>query len=499
MNNQNLDLKNEDFKRLLNKSRDLVLEQFQDLDVRKAYHAYSQKEVEEWFDEALPKEGMDQFELLDEVEQKVLNTATGNLGPHMYAYVMAGGTQISIIGEQLANTINQNTGKWHLAPAINEMEKRVIQWGAEMIGYPENAGGVLVSGGSAANLAGLTVARNIFFEQLEVRKKGLFGQKPFIVYASTEVHGCVDKSIELLGIGINNLRKVATHPDFTIDLNALEKQIQQDLTLGYQPFCIIGNAGTVNTGAIDDLEALANLSKKYQLWFHIDGAYGGLAASLTSLKEKYKGLEKADSVAVDFHKWLYQPFEAGCILVKNWELLRSTYFKKADYLDTALEGDKGRLDFNEHYFQLSRNAKSLKIWMSFKAYGLNRIKAMIQKDIDLAKYLADQVERAPDFELKARSDLAIACFRYIGTLKTESEIVLINERLISALEKDGRVFITGTKLHNEFVLRACLINHRKQPSSIDYLLNVIREVAQTELMNTPNFNKLIPINTEKNR
>lgn len=479
MKNNSLDLDPKDFAHLLDQSAKLVLEQFEQLDTTKAYHYHEQEEVASWFDEALPQEGMDTEALLDEVREKVMNTATGNLGPNMYAYVMAGGTQVSIVAEQLAATINQNVTKWHLAPAISEIEKRVIKWSAEMMGLKELSGGVLVSGGSAANLTGLTVARNIAFEQMDIRKKGLFGLAPFTVYASKEVHGCVDKSLDLLGIGTDQLRKIKTLPDFTIDLQALEEQILADQANGFHPFCVIGNAGTVNTGAIDDLEALADLAEKHGLWFHIDGAYGGLAASLSSLQVAYKGLERADSIAIDFHKWLYQPFEAGCTLVKNWDTLRRTYFKKADYLDTALEEGTGRLEFNEHTFQLSRNAKALKVWMSVKAYGLRRIKEMIQKDIDLAHYLADEVVQAPDFELKARSELAVTCFRYTGTYTSEAEIIDINSRLISALEKDGRVFITGTRLNDEFVLRACLINHRKQKDSIDYLLNVIRETAKT--------------------
>ena len=438
MANETLDLPQEEFKELLDKSTELVLNQFSNLDKQKAYHFNPQKDVESWFNEELPQEGMDSLELLDEVQNKVLNTSTGNLGPHMYAYVMAGGTQMSIVAEKLATTINQNVGKWHLGPAINEIEKRIVQWIAQMMGIGNSVGGVLVSGGSAANLAGLTVARNIFFEKKAIRKKGLFGQKPFIVYASKEVHGCVDKSLEVLGIGTNNLRKVDTLSDFTINSSTLEVQIKQDIAAGYQPFCIVGNAGTVNTGAIDDLEALAELAKKYSLWFHVDGAYGGLAASLDSIQHKYKGMDKADSIAVDAHKWLYQPFEAGCLLVKDWDTLRRAYFKKADYLDTNLEQDKGRLDFNEHYFQLSRNAKALKIWMSFKAYGLSNIKKMIQKDIDLTKYLAEQVKQSSDFELKSVSELAVVCFRYKGNMDSESEIVAINEQLIPGVRKNAQ-------------------------------------------------------------
>ena len=475
--NNTLDLSASDFHSLLQKGNELVLERFEQMDASKAYHYFSQQEIESWFDEALPEEGMDQEEVLDMVNDRVLKTATGNLGPHMYAYVMAGGTQMSIVAEQLAATINQNVGKWHLGPAINEIEKRIVQWGAQMIGYSENVGGVLVSGGSSANLAGLTVARNIFFEDQNIREVGLFGLKPFTVYASKEVHGCVDKSLDLLGIGLNQLRKIEVNADFTIDLNALRSQIETDIKQGYTPFCLIGNAGTVNTGAIDDLAALGHLAKEYSMWYHVDGAYGGLAAMLPSLKAKYQGLEMADSVAVDFHKWLYQPFEAGCVMVKNWQILKRAYFKKADYLDTSLEG-VGRLDFNEHYFQLSRNAKALKIWMSVKAYGMTRIRKMIQKDIDLTHYLAEQIESSPDFEIKSRSNLAVACFRYVGDIEEEQEIARINQELIPVLERDGRVFVTGTRLNGEFVLRACIINHRKQESDIDFLLKVIRELAQ---------------------
>ncbi len=474
--NDSLDLSREAFSDLLNKSSELILQKFSNLEEQKAYHYYPQKEIESWLDEPLPTDGMDDMELLQFVKEKVLDTATNNLGPYLYAYVHAGGTQMSIVADQLASTINQNTGKWHLSPVLSEMEKRVIQWAGQMIHYSSDPGGVLVSGGSAANLTGLTVARNIFFEKEEVRKKGLFGLKPFTAYASSEVHSCVDKSLDELGIGTDHLRKIAVNSDYTINIEALEEAIKSDIENGFTPFCIIGNAGTVNTGAIDDLEALAGLAKKYQLWFHIDGAYGGIAGSLDSIKRHYKGMELADSVAIDFHKWLYQPFEAGCLLVKDWEVLRRTYFKKASYLNDTIEAT-GRLDFNEHYFQLSRSGKALKIWMSIKSYGIDRIKQMIQKDIDLTRYLAKLIVASEDFELKSKSELSVVCFRYIKDLDSEDEINRFNKRLIPALEKDGRVFITGTTLNNQFVIRACLINHRMNEGTVEYLVKVIRDVA----------------------
>jgi len=361
---KNLDLSPEKFSQLLSEAGDLVKQQYQTMQERPAYQMFEPKEVASWFAEDLPEQGMSFSDLLKFADEKVLQTATNNLGPHMYGYVMAGGTQISSIAELLSTTVNQNMGKWHLGAAMNEIEQRVIQWAADFIAYraspSEEIAGTLVSGGSAANLTGLTVARNIYFEQNNVREKGLFNQKPFIVYGSSETHGCVDKSVELLGIGSDNYQKIDCNDDYTINLKALTAQIEKDKQAGLQPFCVIGNAGTVNTGAIDDLDALADIAQKYGLWFHVDGAYGGLVACLESHKQFYKGMERADSVAVDFHKWLYQPFEAGCCLVKNWDQLKRTYYKRASYLAMDVNDD-GRLDLNDHHFQLSRNTKAFVI------------------------------------------------------------------------------------------------------------------------------------------
>ncbi len=481
-----LDFTQKEFSKLLDVACELVEKQYSEMYKRPAYRPFTPTEVRSWFDEALPEEGMAVDALLKEADEKVLQTATMNLGPHMYGYVMAGGTQISSVAELLANTVNQNMGKWHLGPAMNEIEQRVIQWGADFIEYrreidgvPEQIGGTLVSGGSAANLTGLTVARNVFFEKYKIRETGLFGQKPFIVYGSNETHGCVDKSLELLGIGTNNYRKIQCNADYTIDLNALKSQIEQDKKDGLQPFCVIGNAGTVNTGAIDDLDILADIAQEHGLWFHVDGAYGGLVASLDSHKHFYKGMERADSVAVDFHKWLYQPFEVGCCLVKNWELLKKTYYKRASYLAMDAKDD-GRLDLNGHHFQLSRNAKAFKVWMSFKAYGAQAFRDMIQKDIDLTKYLARLVDDAKDFTLFNEPDLSAVCFQYIGDgTKSDEELNRLNQKIIHALENDGRVFIPGSQLLGQTVIRACLINHRKQQEHVDFLVKVIRDVAES--------------------
>ena len=472
-----LDFDNNIFKSLLDKSTDLIIKEYGALDNQIGYHDISQKEVESWFNEKVPTNGMPADEVLKIVKEKIYDTATGNLGPNMYAYVMSGGNQISIIADKLSSAINQNVTKWHLAPAITEIDKRVIEWASEIIGFGDKVGGFIGSSGSSANLDGLTVARNIFFEKQNIRANGLFGFKPFRVYCSDETHSSIDKSIQLLGIGTNNLKKIKTNEDFTINITALKKQIVVDISNGFLPFCIIGNAGTVNTGAIDDLEKLSKIAKENKMWFHIDGCYGGLASSLDSKKNLYKGIDLADSLALDFHKWLYQPFEVGCLLVKNWDIMERSYFQKASYLDKSLEKENNRLDLNEHHFLLSRNAKSLKVWMTLKVYGLKRLKEMIQKDIDLTEFLKNEIEKSKDFELVSDSPLAICCFRFNGGLNNEDEILKLNKKLIPALESDGRIFITGTKLKGKLVLRACLNNHRKNIESTKYLIQTIREVG----------------------
>lgn len=474
-----LDLPLGDFAALLEQASALVINRYREMPTAPAYAGHSFPEVAAWFDEPLPEQGQDIAALLNRVKTQILDTATNNLGPHMFAYVMAGGTQVSVLAELLTAAINQNVGKWHLAPGMSALEQRVVQWGAEFIGYaPSDAespvGGILVSGGSAANLMGLTVGRNLFLHGENVRQHGLFGRAPMIVYASTEVHSCVDKSIETLGIGTNNLRKIPVDSDFRIQVPALRAQIAADLAAGFTPFCIVGNAGTVNTGAIDPLDVLADIAAENDMWFHVDGAYGGLAAALPELRPQFAGLDRADSVAVDFHKWLYQPFEAGCTLVRNWAQLKSAWYKRADYL--AMDArDDGRLDFNEHGFQLSRSAKALKVWMSYQAYGATRLREGIRNDIANTAYLAAQVTAAPDFELVQDGPLSAVCFRFLGDGSADAEA--LNRALIPALEADGRVFIAGSMIHGQSVIRACLINHRMQRENVDFLLRVIREVG----------------------
>ena len=483
-----LDRPLDEFQRDLVQCVELIIERYRTMHDANTHPGVDEAVVKSWFDEALPDAGMPVSELLADVDKTVIAHPTMNIGARMFAYVMSGGTQVSVLAELLASALDQNVAKWHLAPSMTEIERRVIAWTAEFLGFNSDPGGALVSGGSAANLTGLTVARNLFAERAGVREQGLFGMAPLVTYASTQTHASVEKSVELLGLGSANLRKVPTHDDFTIDVAALRQRITADRDGGLTPFCIVANAGTVNTGAIDPMDQLADVAQEFGLWLHVDAAYGGFAAALESKRMCYAGLERADSIALDYHKWLYQPFEVGCTLVRNWQALERTFNKSAEYLDYGAH--EARFDFSKHHFALSRNAKAFKVWMTFKTYGAQQLRAMIAKDIDNAAYLADCVEQAEDFELVEHGPLAIICFRYRGEIDSihvdiadieheRAQLNTLNARLLDALELDGRIFITGTLLRGKHVIRACIINHRTGRADVDFLLATIRSVART--------------------
>jgi aromatic-L-amino-acid/L-tryptophan decarboxylase len=482
MKPRGLDLDLPEFDRLLGRAKDLIIERYANMEEAHAFSGWTPTEVRERFAEELPAGPTAMDALLDRVKADILDTATLNIGPNMYAYVMTCGTQVSVLAEMLAAAINQNGAKWHLGPALSEVEQRVIQWGGEFIGFSDQAGGSLVSGGSAANLTCLTVARSQVLGE-DIAARGMFGLPPVTLYTSTEAHGCLEKCVEQMGMGTNNLRRIPVDHKFHIRTDLLADRIRDDLQAGLKPMCIIGSAGTVNTGAVDPLDELAEIASQYGLWLHIDGAYGGMAAALESQKDVFKGLGRADSIALDFHKWLYQPYEAGCALFKGWDASRKTFHHQAAYLSTDLTGDQ-RVDLPDLSFQLSRNFKALKIWMTFKAFGTERLRQEIEADLGKARYLAQVIRAATDFELVNEPELSIVCFRYLGTNRGNVERVdRLNHAIIPALEKDGRVFITGTKIRGIPVIRACFVNHRQNNGDIDRLIAVIREVGEQTALN----------------
>jgi len=381
----------------------------------------------------------------------------------------------------LASALNLICAKWHFSPAASEVERRVIKWIAQFIGYAPEAGGCLLSGGSTGNLVGLAVARKQK-AQFDAASLGMQGGPPVTVYVSQEGHASLEKSMVLMGMGRNQLRKIAVLDDFTIDLEALEKQVTLDQKNGYRPICVVGNAGTTNTGAVDPLDALAKFCRNRRLWLHVDGAYGGLAAGTLAAGRLLAGLDQADSLVVNPHKWLYVPVEAACILVREPGVLRDTFEIAADYLreESDATGD-GPLDFKDYGPQLSRSFRALKVWMTFKAYGARKLRAAIDSNIEIMRYLADRIDKAQDFTRLAPVPLSVVCFQYrtpdTSVHRDQKYLNELNNRLLEALEKDGRVFLSGTKIHGKTALRACSVNHRLRREDANFLLDVIREVG----------------------
>jgi glutamate/tyrosine decarboxylase-like PLP-dependent enzyme len=438
-------------------------------------------EIASLFDEPYPQEPQLMEAILGEVEKNILANSTLYLTPRFFGYINGSGNHAAILAELLAAAVNQLCAKWHFSPAASEVERRVIRWIAEFIGYAPEAGGCLLSGGSTGNLVGLAVARKQK-AQFDAASLGMRGGPPVTVYVSQEGHASLEKSMMLLGMGRDQLRKIAVLDDFTIDLEALEKQVREDVRNGYQPICVVGNAGTTNTGAVDPVDALAEFCQKQNLWFHVDAAYGGPAARTEAAGRLFRGLDRADSVVINPHKWLYVPAEAACILVREPRALRDTFQIVADYLrEESDAGSDGPLDFKDYGPQLSRNFRALKVWMTFKAYGAKKLRAAIESNIEIMRYLADRIDQSTDFVRVAPVPLSVVCFQY----RTSDNFIRgdqkylddLNSRLPEALEKDGRVFLSGTKIVGKRVLRACSVNHRLHREDVDLLLDVIREVG----------------------
>jgi glutamate/tyrosine decarboxylase-like PLP-dependent enzyme len=472
-NYSNLDLSDHEFDYWLHRVSDLISETHQTIYDRPVFRNSSPADLYSLVNEELPETGQSMDTIMKDLKVKVIDQATMNAGPHFYSYVLSPGNQPGLLADYVASYLNQNTTKWHLNPAGAEIEKVTIRWIGSFINYSPDSTGILLSGGSMANLVCLNVARNAKVSQ-DLNKKGLAGMPPLTIYVSDQVHYCVDKSCAILGIGTDQVRRIPSKEDFTMDLKALKEQIEEDLEKGFKPFCIVGSAGTVNTGAIDPLEALAETCRHYNLWFHVDGAYGGPAAGV--YPELFKGLELADSVAVDPHKWLYVPIESGCALFRDGKHLMNTY----SFIPEYLQGDRKseRQDFMEYGPQLTRSFKALKTWVTIRYFGAARLRKAIEEDIKKTQYIFRKIKGMKDFEVLSPPSLSIICFRFNpGSAKTD-KLNELNDRLIDQLENEGKVFITGTTIKGKRALRICIVNHRTQPEHLDYMLKTVQENAR---------------------
>lgn len=393
----------------------------------------------------------------------------GNIHPRFWAWVMGNGGMSGALAEFLAAVMNSNVGGGN--HAASRVERQVIDWIKAMMGFPAGAGGLLTSGASTANLIGLAVARHAK-AGFDVRALGLAAApRPLVAYASGEAHSSNARALELLGLGRAGLRRVPARADFTLDVEALAAAVAADRTAGLRPICVIASAGTVNTGAIDDLAAVADLCAREDLWFHVDGAIGAVGMLADGVRPRLAGLERADSLALDLHKWMHMPFEAGCVLVRDAALHHAAFAMAAEYLEPCERGIAGgRASFHEYGVQTSRQFRALKVWMGIKEHGLDRFGRLMDRNVAQARALGERVGTEPELELLGPVSLNIVCFRYNpGGLDT-AELNRLNREIMVRLQEEGTAALSDTTLEGRRWLRAAIFNHRSRDEDFALLV-----------------------------
>ncbi|MPZ91986.1 MAG: aspartate aminotransferase family protein [Actinobacteria bacterium] len=429
----------------------------------------------------VPAEGLRDEELLEYLRKLVFDYSMFPGHPGFLAYIVGGGTVPGAIADLVAAGINQNVGGWRLSPGATEIELHVVRFFAEQFGLPDEAGGMLVSGGSIANFIGLKAARDAK-SGAGVRARGLNGRPQLVAYTSQEVHFATTRAADMIGIGTDNVRLIEIDDQYRMDLVALETRIDEDLTAGLRPFCIVASLGTVATGAIDPLEPIADLCARHGLWLHVDAAYGGPIVLSEDLRGLAAGVERADSIAFDPHKWLYTPQSGGCILVRDIAHLAESFSADAGYVYEDKELTGRGIDLGMLGPQLSRSFWALKVWVSLLAHGTDAYGRRIAHDVALTRYLADRIEASDRFELAAPVGLSICCFRYAppdlpNGGGREEYLDLLNERIMAAVQMDGRVYYSNAILGERFVLRTCIVNFRTEAEHLDQVLEVTEELG----------------------
>ena len=412
--------------------------------------------------------------------------------PRFFGYVASPSTPVGAYGDLIASTLNANVTSWRSGPAATEIERTVVRWLGSLIGYSNNASGLLTSGGSLANTTALLIAQRNKIG-CDVARTGLWKQaQPMTIYASEEIHMSIPKAADMLGFGRDQVRLVPCDERFRIDVRSLRQRLEQDRSNGMQPFCVVASAGTVNTGAVDSLTEVADIAREFEIWFHVDGAYGAPGSLDARKRQLFAGLERADSVSLDPHKWLYVPLDAGCLLFRDAATARAAFTAgDADYIKVLEENAEEAFAFWDYGMELSRRFRALKIWLTLRYYGVDRLAAAISDDISLAQYLAEQVERADDFQLLAPVELSICCFRYVPRelrkklqqvaddeqRRIEDELNALNQRIMLLVQRGGQAYVSNATIQGKFALRACITNFRTTRKDLDLTLEIIREAA----------------------
>ncbi len=422
----------------------------------------------------LPELGNDLDTLVQNLTD-LLPYGVGNTHPRFFGWVHGSGNPGNLLAEIAASALNANCGgRDHIGIYV---ERQVIEWCKTLFSFPNTASGLIVSGTSMATIIAAKTARDAAFDFVS-RKTGA-GSARLIGYTSAQAHSCLARAFDMIGLGTDALRAIPTLDDHTIDLGTLKQAIAEDRASGYQPFFLAGTAGTVNTGAIDDLDGLADIARDEQLWFHIDGAFGASAIASKTLAPRLKGSERADSLAFDFHKWMHVNYDAGCVLIRDADLHRRAFANRPDYLAAngrALAGgDPWPVDFGP---ELSRGFRALKVWAHFLEHGTQKLGEMIDKNCEQARYLGDLVTAHAKLSLLAPVSLNICCFRYVEEDLSEADLDALNAEIVAELQMQGIAAPSTTRLDNRLAIRVNITNHRTEREDLDILIDGIDQLGR---------------------
>jgi len=434
-------------------------------------------------DAPLPTTGRPAGEVLAHAADLLIDNSLYNGHPSFFGYITSSPAPIGMLGDLLAAAINPNVGAWTLSPMASEIEAQAVRWIAELIGYPVDCGGLLVSGGNMANFVALLAARAQAGERWRVRETGMNAPDAarLRVYVSGETHTWIQKATDLSGMGTESVRWLPTTDDLRMDMDALKAAVAEDRAAGLEPLMVVGTAGSVSTGAVDPLPEIAAFCREQDIWFHVDGAYGGFAAAVPEAPDDIRALAEADSVAIDPHKWLYAPMEAGCVLVRNADALREAFSYHPPYYYFGTEATN-YVDLGP---QNSRGFRALKVWLGLQQAGRDGYEHMISQDMALARRLHAEVATRDEFEAIV-SGLSISVFRYVprdladrvGEEETESYLNELNQGIQDRLERDGEVFVSNAVIRGMYALRACVVNFNTTVAEIDALPEVILRVGR---------------------
>jgi len=431
---------------------------------------------------SLPETGTDPAALLEQTAQLLFEHSLFNGHPRFFGYITAPPAPIGVLADFLASAVNANVGAWRLAPAATEIESQVVRWIAELIGYPPDCGGLLVSGGNMANLVCLLAARAAKADR-DVATCGVATDtgRRMRIYGSSETHTWIQKAANIAGLGTDSIRWISTDKRLRMDVGALRRQIQADKADGDLPFIAVGTAGSVSTGTVDPLADIRAVCNEFNMWFHVDGAYGGFAAAVPEAPDGLRALADADSVAVDPHKWLYAPLEAGCALVRNSETLRAAFSYHPPYYYL----DQRAINYVDYGPQNSRAFRALKVWLALRQVGAAGYRKMIGDDISLSRDMAEAISECDELQLVTQ-DLSITTFRYVprdlrsnlGDAAVESHLNALNQTLLDRLQRGGEAFVSNAVVDGSYLLRACIVNFHTEREDIDALIEIVLRLGR---------------------